>query len=259
MKNNYFTQIYRYKQLIRALADKEVKIKYKSAVLGRLWSLLNPLLLMLVFSVVFTVIFRVRINNFPVFLLCALLPWFYLSFSLTSATTSIVDNASLIKKAYFPHEVIPLSIVIANLFNFLISLVLLFIFLFFYSIYPSLSWFYLPLVVLLQSIFVLGLCLLSSALHTMFRDVKYILELMLLVWFYATPIFYPLSFVPENIRPFFLLNPLTVFINLYREILLQGKMPESGLLFLAFALSIAFYAIGIAVFTAKKKNFADVT
>ncbi len=259
MKNNYLVRIYRYKELIRVLAEKEVKIKYKSAVLGRLWSLLNPLLLMLVFSVVFSVIIRVQINNFPVFLLCALLPWFFLSFSLTAATTSIVDNASLIKKACFPQEVIPISIVMANLFNFLISLVLLFIFLLFYSIYPGLSWFYLPLVVLLQSIFVLGLCLLSSALHTMFRDVKYILELILLVWFYATPIFYPLSFVPDNIRPFFLLNPLTVFINLYREILLYRKIPEAGLLFLAFVLSAAFYAIGMAVFTGKKNSFADVT
>jgi len=242
-----------------ALADKEVKIKYKSAVLGRLWSLLNPLLLMLVFSFVFTVIMRVEINNFPVFLLCALLPWFYLSFSLNAATTSIVDNASLIKKAYFPNEVIPLSIVVANLLNFFISLVLLFVFLTFYSIYPRLSWLFLPLVILLQSIFVLGLCLLSSALHTMFRDVKYILELILLVWFYATPIFYPLSFVPDNIRPFFLLNPLTIFVNLYREILLQGKMPDAGLLSLAFALSISFYALGMAVFNSKKKYFADVT
>ncbi|MCG2711312.1 MAG: ABC transporter permease [Candidatus Omnitrophica bacterium] len=259
MKNNYFVQIYCYKELIMALADKEVKIKYKSAVLGHLWALLNPLLLMLVFSVVFSVIIRVEISNFPVFLLCALLPWFYLSFSLTASTTSIVDNASLIKKAYFPHEVIPLSIVIANLFNFLISLVLLFAFLLFYSIYPSWAWFYLPLVVLLQSVFVLGLCLLSAAMHTMFRDVKYIVELILLVWFYATPIFYPLSFVPDNIRPFFLLNPLTVFINLYREILLQGKMAEPGLLFLAFALSIAFFALGMVVFIGKKKSFADVT
>ena len=259
MKNNYFARIYRYKELIVALADKEVKIKYKSAVLGRLWSLLNPLLLMLVLSFVFTVIMRVEINNFPVFLLCALLPWFYLNFSLNAATTSIVDNASLIKKAYFPNEIIPLSIVIANLLNFLISLVLLFVFLAFYSIYPRPSWFFLPLVILLQSIFVLGLCMLSSALHTMFRDVKYILELILLVWFYATPIFYPLSFVPHNIRPFFLLNPLTVFVNLYREILLQGKMPDAGLLLSAFALSIAFYTLGMAVFSSKKKNFADVT
>ena len=259
MKNNYFATIYSYKELIRALADKEVKIKYKSAVLGRLWSLLNPLLLMLVFSVVFSVIIRVQVDNFPVFLLCALLPWFYLSFSLTSATTSIVDNASLIKKAYFPHEVIPLSIVIANLVNFLISLILLFAFLIFYSVYPNLAWFYLPLIVLLQSIFILGLCLISSALHTIFRDVKYIVELILLVWFYATPIFYPLSFVPENIRSFFLLNPLTVFINLYRQILLYGKMPEFGSVVLAFALSLGFYMFGLFVFNRKKRHFADVT
>ena len=259
MKNNYFARIYSYKELIRALADKEVKIKYKSAVLGRLWSLLNPLLLMLVFSIVFSVIIRVEVENFPVFLLCALLPWFYLSFSLTAATTSIVDNASLIKKTYFPHEVIPLSIVLANLFNFLISLVLLFVFLLYYSIFPSWSWFYLPIIVLLQSVFILGLCLLGSAMHTMFRDVKYIVELILLVWFYATPIFYPLSFVPDNIRPFFLLNPLTVFIKLYRQILLYRQMPEAGLLFIAFVLSMAFFAFGMIFFSVKKKRFADVT
>ncbi|MCK4993847.1 MAG: ABC transporter permease [Candidatus Omnitrophica bacterium] len=259
MKNNYFVQIYRYKELVSALADKEVKIKYKSAVLGHLWALLNPLLLMLVFSFVFSVIMRVQINNFPVFLLCALLPWFYLSFSLNAATTSIVDNASLIKKAYFPYEVIPLSIVIANLFNFLISLVLLFAFLLYYSIYPSWSWLYLPVIVVLQSVFILGLCLLSSAMHAMYRDVKYIVELILLVWFYATPIFYPLSFVPDNIRQFFLLNPLTVFVNLYRQILLQGTMPELGLLFLAFVLSLAFYGVGMVVFNSNKKSFADVT
>ena len=185
----FLHQLYFYRELIKTLAAKEVKIKYKSATLGWLWSLLNPLLLMLIFCVVFTYIMKVKIENFPIFLLCALLPWFYLSFSLNAATTSIVDNASLIKKTFFPYEVIPLSIVLANLFNFLISLGLLFLFLFFYRIFPTMGWFYLPLVILFQTLFILGLCLLSAALHTLFRDVKYAVELILLVWFYATPIF----------------------------------------------------------------------
>jgi len=259
MNHTFFLQLYRYRELIKALAAKEVKIKYKSAVLGWAWSLLNPLVLMVVFSLVFTVVMRVRIENFPAFLLCALLPWFFVSFSLTAATTSIVDNASLIKKAYFPYEVIPLSIVMANLFNFLISLVLFFAFLVFYRIYPSWAWCFLPLVVVLQVIFVAGLCLLSSALHTLFRDVKYAVELLLLVWFYATPIFYPLSFVPENLRPLFFCNPMTVFVGLYRSILLYGKVPSPGMISVALSVSLLFLLVGMAVFLRHKKSFADVT
>jgi ABC-2 type transport system permease protein len=259
MKQNYLSYIYSYKDLIRFLADKEVKVKYKSAVLGRLWSLLYPLLLMMVFTVVFSLIFKVQIENFPAFLLCALLPWFYLSFSLSAATTSIVDNSSLIKKTCFPYEVIPLSIVIANLYNFLISLLLFSGFLVFFSIIPGWSWGFLPLVVLLQTVFVLGICLFCSALHTMFRDVKYILELVMLIWFYATPIFYDLSLVPENLRPFFRLNPLTVFIGLYRDILLYARVPGYQSLLAAFIISLGFYGLGVFVFNSFKLKFADVT
>jgi len=259
MKSIFLSELYSYRELIRALAEKEIKIKYKSAVLGWLWSLLNPLLLMVIFTVVFTVIIKIKIDNFPAFLLCALLPWFFMNFSLSAATTSIVDNSSLIKKTYFPHEVIPLSIVISNLFNFLISMGLLFIFLLFYRIYPSFSWIYLPLVVLLEIIFVTGICFACSALNTIYRDVKYAVELICLAWFYATPIFYPLSFVPGHIRPLFFLNPMTVFIAIFRDILLYGKTPSMMMLSLALAISVSFYFAGAIIFFKFKKVFADLT
>ncbi|MBU1044821.1 MAG: ABC transporter permease [Candidatus Omnitrophica bacterium] len=255
----HIKSIYDYRNLIISLTKKEIKIKYKSAVLGWLWSLLNPLLLMVVFSFVFTFIMKIQIANYPVFLLSALLPWFFLSFSLTAAVTSIVDNASLIKKAYFPYEVIPLSIVAANLFNFLISQLLLFVFLIYYRIFPNGAWLYLPLIILLQSVFVAGICLAAAALHTLYRDVKYIVELIMLVWFYATPIFYPLSFVPENIRVFFYLNPLSLFINAYRDILLYAKVPSFFILGCMLAISFGFGLLGIALFNKNKKFFADFT
>ncbi len=255
----YIKNIYDYRNLMISLTKKEIKIKYKSALLGWLWSLLNPLLLMLVFSFVFTLIIRIEIDNFPIFLLSALLPWFFLNFSLNSSVTSIVDNASLIKKAYFPYEVIPLSIVSANLFNFLISQLLLFVFLVYYRIFPNSAWLYLPLIVFLQTIFVAGICLAAAALHTLYRDVKYIVELIMLVWFYATPIFYPLSFVPENIRGFFYLNPLSLYINAYRDILLYAKAPNFFVLSCMFGISFSFVLIGIALFSKNKKFFADFT
>ncbi|MFH1061670.1 MAG: ABC transporter permease [Candidatus Omnitrophota bacterium] len=259
MSYAYIKSIYAYRNLIISLTKKEIKIKYKSAVLGWLWSLLNPLLLMLVFSLVFTFIMKIQIANYPVFLLSALLPWFFLNFSLTAAATSIVDNASLIKKAYFPYEVIPLSVVCANLFNFLISQFLLFAFLAYFRIFPSWPWVYLPLIIILQTVFIVGLCLSVAALHTFYRDVKYIIELIMLVWFYATPIFYPLSLVPENIRGFFYLNPLSLYINAYRDILLYAKVPGFFALGWMLGISLGFGILGIVLFRNNKKFFADFT
>ncbi|MBU1087626.1 MAG: ABC transporter permease [Candidatus Omnitrophica bacterium] len=259
MSYAYIKNIYDYRDLMISLTKKEIKIKYKSALLGWLWSLLNPLLLMLVFSFVFTVIIKIQIDNFPVFLLSALLPWFFLNFSLNASVTSIVDNASLIKKAYFPYEVITLSIVAANLFNFLISQLLLFVFLVYFKLFPSWLWLYLPLIIVLQTLFIAGICLAAAALHTLYRDVKYIVELLLLVWFYATPIFYPLSFVPENIQKFFYLNPLSLYINAYRDILLYAKAPSFLTLGCMCLISLGFCAVGIALFCRYKKFFADFT
>ncbi len=251
--------IYEYRWLAMLLAAKEVKIKYKSALLGWAWSFLNPLVLMVIFSFVFTFIMKVGVEKFPVFLLTALLPWFFTSFSLSQAVVLIVDNASLLKKAYFPYEVIPFSAMIANLVNFVISLFVLFVFLLYFHCYPTVYWCFLPLVVVTQSIFVLGICLAAAAMHTMFRDVKYIIEMILLVWFYASPIFYPLSFVPEKIRFVFYLNPMSLFIVLYRDILLYGNKPDMRIFLITIIVSLFCCIIGNLIFSHYKKFFVDVT
>ncbi|MDD5746828.1 MAG: ABC transporter permease [Candidatus Omnitrophica bacterium] len=255
----YCKQLYRYRGLISALAAKEVKVRYKSAALGWLWSLLHPLLLMLVLSIVFTYVINMGIEAFPAFLLSALLPWFFFSFSVQNATTAIVDNASLIKKAYFPYEVIPLAVVAAQLFNFLISLAVLFLFLVYFHIYPAIEWLLLPAVVGMETLFILGMSLIVCAGHTLFRDVRYAVELLLLAWFYATPIFYPVSMVPEVLRPWLYANPLTLFVSMYRDILLYRKMPAAGEFWAGLAVSIVICGVGIVVFSRAKKHFADVT
>lgn len=259
MNFSYLKEIYSYRALIAALAVKEIKIKFKSAVLGWLWSVLNPFLLMVVFFVIFTHIIKMGVEKFPAFLLCALLPWFFFSFSLSQATTSIVENASLLKKAYFPYEVIPLSVVAANLYNFLLSLILLFAFLIFYQSYPTVYWFFLPMIIFLQGVFVLGVCFVFAALHTVFRDIKYAVELLLIIWFYATPIFYPISFVPEKIRSLFYYNPLCLFVILYRDILLYQKIPSGILVAKAIIFSLLSFLLGLIVFRRYKRFFTDVT
>lgn len=254
----YLQQIYSYRYLIRTLAAKELKIKYKSAILGWLWSILNPLLLMLIFSFIFTYVIRVDVEKFPIFLLCGLLPWFFLSLSVSMATVSIVDNANLLKKAYFPLEVIPVSVVGANFFNFLISLILLMVFLFCSGIYPTMNTLYLSAVVIFQFIFVLGISLLACTLHTLFRDVKYAVELGLVIWFYATPIFYPVTLVPERFRALFYFNPLTLFVGIYRDILLYRRTPDLIVLSACALLSLTFLFLGGYIFSKFKKIFVDI-
>lgn len=252
-------RVFDYRELIFCLATKEIKIKYKSAVLGWLWSILNPLLLVVIFTAVFTFIIKMNIDKFPAFLLCALLPWFFLSFSLSSATTSIVENSGLIKKVNFPYEVIPISVVLANLFNFVVSMFLLIIGLSAFHLYPTLNFVLLPFVIVFEFMFVLGICFISCALHAMFRDVKYFIELLLIVWFYATPIFYPLSFVPEKVRFLFYLNPLTLFINTYRDILLYQKPIDLPSILNIILISLIFLSFGFLIFSRYKKIFADIT
>ncbi|RKY36780.1 MAG: hypothetical protein DRP78_02795 [Candidatus Omnitrophota bacterium] len=256
---NYLKNIYNYRHLILTLAGKEIKIKYKSALLGWLWSILQPLLLMLIFSVIFTWIIKMQgIKNFPIFLLSALLPWFFFNMSLSSAVSSIIDNANLIKNVCFPYEIIPISVVMANFFNFLISLGLLLIFIILSKIYPTIYFIFLPAVVVFEFIFVLGICLAVSSLQTMFRDVKYIVELLLIAWFYASPVFYPLSFVPQKFRFLFYFNPLALFIRIYRDILLYQKPPDWQIFILAGFSSLVYFIAGILIFNKYKRSFADV-
>jgi len=255
----YLKRILNYRHLIVSLALKEIKIKYKSAVLGWLWSILHPLLLMFVFFFIFTFIIKMGIKNFPLFLLSALVPWFFLSFSLSAATTSIVDNSGLLKKAYFPQEVIPVAIIVSNLLNFIVSLALLFVLLIINGIYPTIYWLLVPFIVILQVLFVLGICFVASALHVKFRDVRYAVELLLIVWFYATPIFYPLTIIPDKFRIFFYLNPLALFVSMYRDILVYGEAIDPVMGICASVISVIIFLAGIVIFNKNKKYFVDLT
>ena len=255
----YIRNIFDYRNLIVQLSKKEIKIKYKSALLGWIWSLLNPMLLMAVFSFVFTYIIRIDIKNFPLFLLSGLFPWFFLSMCLTSACGSIIENASLIKKAFFPYEAIPLSVIMSNLFNFLISMCLLTVFLCCFGIFPKLSWFAALYLIFMQTVFITGLCLAVSALNTMYRDIRYIVELLLLVWFYATPIFYKIEFVPERFRFLFQLNPMSLFIDAFRSVLIEGAAPDIMTMGIIGLIAFSAWFAGMLIFNSYKPYFADHT
>lgn len=259
-----------YRELIRNLVIRDLKARYKNSALGILWSLMNPLLMMIVFTMVFTVMAPIRsgsLQNFPVFVLCALLPWDFFATSVTGSTGSIVSNATLIKKVYFPREVLPLSMVLANLVNFLIALVVLFGMIFIFRIPLTIWLLYLPVVILIQIIFTLGVGFLLATINVFYRDVEHIIRVLLLAWFFMTPIFYPLDILPRSYELFgvtldvwrlvYILNPMASLIATYRVILYTGAPPGLDFLARTAVTAGAFFLIGWLVFNRYSWRFAE--
>jgi lipopolysaccharide transport system permease protein len=251
-------EIFKYKELISNLVVRDLKVRYKRSILGIFWALLEPLILMLLFTVVFSILLRIQIEKYPVFVLCGILPWSFFSTSLNYSTGSIAENASLIKKIYFPREIIPLTVIFSRLVNFLVSLFFLFIFLIAFKIKLTYCLAYLPLIVSVQLIFILGLSLFFSSLNTFYHDVGFILQFILFGWFYITPIFYPVTMVPVRYLFLYLLNPMATIVHSYRNILFYGKPPDFDYLLISLTISFFCFLIGIYVFRRTEFRFAEV-
>ncbi len=226
-------ELWRYRWLIRNLVVSEVKARYKNSVLGFVWSLLNPLAMMLVFTVIFGVLWPNQpIEKFPIFLLCGLLPWNFFSASVTSSMTSIVAHGNLVKKVYFPREVLPIAAVLAQLVNFLLAFLVLFVALVVFGSNFSPWLWLLPVIILIQTAFTVGMGLFLSTLHVFYRDTQMVMEVVMLAWFFLTPIFYTVSQLPASYplwgitldvhRLFYILNPMASLINVYRDLLYNG-------------------------------------
>ncbi|OGP88505.1 MAG: hypothetical protein A2156_03525 [Deltaproteobacteria bacterium RBG_16_48_10] len=219
------TQILSYKDLVKNLVSRDFKTRYKRSYLGILWSLFNPLLLILVYTLAFDYIMRIRVKDFPMFFMCGYLPWSYFSSGLMISLSSLSDSGYLIKAVYFPREILPLSVVLSCLLHFLITFLFVFPLLLIYGYLPQWSYLSLPVIILLQTIFVFGMSLFLSSIHVSFRDLRYILDVILMAWFWLTPVAYPTSLIPEKFLFLYKLNPMTLFVTAYREVLLDGALP----------------------------------
>ena len=254
--------LFRYRGLISSLVARELKARYRGSVLGFVWSFVNPLLLLSIYSFVFTTIMA---NNdpttrpFAVFLFCGLLPWTWFSASLTEATSSLISGGNLIKKVLFPAEVLPIVSVLANMVHYLLGLLILAAFMIAFQHYPdvaSLPWF--PVVIAVQLIFTLGLAFVLSALTVHFRDVRDLLTNLLTLWFFATPIIYP-YFTPSVSRflTLFRLNPFYHLAVSYQEILFFGQFGHARSLLLLAALSVVVFLGGYWLFDRLRDSFAE--
>jgi lipopolysaccharide transport system permease protein len=230
--------LHQYSYLLRNLVVRDLKVRYKNSVLGILWSLLNPLLMMAVFTILFTRLIPDQdTRQFSVFILVGLLPWNFFSGSLIAGTVAVTNNAPLIKKVYFPRELLPLAAVLSNLVNFLLALVVLAFFLYISGLGVTVHALWLIPLLFTQIIFITGLCLLLGTLQVFYRDTLMILEVGLLAWFFLTPIFYSfdrlaetseilgITFSPPVVMRW--LNPMASLVDGYRTVL-WGSMTSAG-------------------------------
>mgnify|MGYP006272401117 CR=1 FL=1 len=252
-------ELYAYRELVKNLVARDLKLRYRSSVLGFAWCLLNPLLMMVVFTVVFTVMLEDnKIEKFPVFILAGVLAWNLHTTALTTAINSVVGQAALVQKVYFPREVLPIAAVLSNTVNFLLSLTVLFAMIFLYQVQLTNTLLFLPLVLLVQVMFTTGVALFLAALNVFYRDVASIMETLMLAWFFLTPIFYRIEDVfPVYSRLMYIVNPPASIIAAYRDILYYGSMSNFDFFSRTVLTSIVVLVLGYAFFVRLSRNFSE--
>lgn len=249
----------RYRELLGQLVNRDLAQRYKQSVLGYFWVILNPLAQMLVMSFVFSHIFGVSSFGvpYPLFLFTALLPWTLFANSLTAATNSLVSNAGLLAKIYFPREILVLGSILAKVVDFAFSSLILIAMMIFY--HHAITWqvlWFIPLF-LIQFFFTYGLGLIFAAANLFYRDIQYLLNLVVLVWMYLTPVVYNQNIFPEKYQWIFKINPMAVLVNAYREVILNGNMPNLASLGIAALLACLICYLGYKLFKKLEGQFAD--
>lgn len=211
-----------HRELLWNMTVKELKVKYKRSVLGFVWSFMNPIIMLVVFSLVFSLLVKSNMQWFAVFLMSGLLPWLFFVNSLNQSVGSIVNNPGLVKKVYFPREILPLAAVGANIFHFIMQMLVFFVFLLIIQWHFSIYLLLFPLVLALEVVFALGMALFVSAANVYLRDVQHFVEVATMAWFWLTPIVYPIGLVSDKLGslfPLYLLNPVTNIVLLWQYII----------------------------------------
>lgn len=259
MKKNFFKNalltLKNYVPLIQELVKRDLKVKYRRSILGYLWSLLNPLLMMCVMSYVFSTIFQSNIPNFPLYLICGQTLWNFFNESTNMAMYSVLQNGSLIRKVYIPKYIFPLSRVLSSFVTMSFSLLAILIVMLFTGakVYWTILLFWVPLVFLF--VFCCGIGLILSALSVYFRDITHLYGVLTLAWMYATPVFYDISILPANVQGTIAWNPMYHYITFFRSLILYGQIPQGSVWLICIGCSLAMLAVGLMVFRKMQRNF----
>jgi lipopolysaccharide transport system permease protein len=248
------------RELLYTWTRRDFRVRYSQSILGAAWAVLQPLSLMLIYSLIFSVFIKVPTDNipYPVFAYTALLPWTFFSNSLSFAIPSLVTNMNLVSKIYFPREILPLSAILVSLVDFLIASIIFIVMLVVYRIQISWTMLLVPLVLIIQLLLMFGVSLIASAINVFYRDVRFVIPLLLQVWMYLSPIIYPVTLVPERFRAIYFLNPMAVIIDTYRRTILYNLMPDWSYLGLAAIISVLLTIIAYLYFKRAEGQFADL-
>jgi lipopolysaccharide transport system permease protein len=252
--------LYQAKDLLRSWTGRNIRARYQQSALGWLWAVVQPAAQVAIFTLIFTLFVPIETGDipYPVFSYVAVVPWTFLAASLTDMSQALVTNMNLVTKIYFPREVLPLAAMLARLMDFGVAAGLLIILMLYFQMPLFLTGLlFLPLILAIQLALVLGLGLALSALNVFFRDVQSLLVLGLQLWFYASPIIYPVTMVPETLRPLYHLNPMVGILEAYRAVLLYGQLPGPYLALSAIE-AVVIFIVGYWFFKRVEFQFADI-
>lgn len=244
-----WSEVWRARDLLRNLVLRNLRVKYQRSMLGFLWTLLNPLVTVAVMIGVFRFVMRLQVPHYWAFLFSGYFVWNFAAQTLSAGTGVLPEHAHLSRSVPFPAEVLVFSVVLSRLLEFLVEMalvVLLFVAFLHDGVPRSLAW--LPVLVLIQVALVTGLTLPIATLSAFFHDVRHAVPLALMVLFYASPVFYPASLVPEGVRPLYLLNPFAGLLTMYQDVLYHGRPPEPVLLAATATIALALAGIGYVLF-----------
>lgn len=252
-------ELWRRRELLWHMTIRHLRGQYKQSVLGYAWAILNPLSLMLTLSFVFSILLRFGSGDipYPLFVLMGLLPWLFFSSAVGSATDSITGAFSLVTKVYFPREVLPMAAVFTKIVDLGFGLLILVALMLYLNYPPEWTIIWVPVLFFIHLVFTLGMAFPLAALNLFFHDVRFLVGVVLTLWFYLTPVIYPVDFVPERYRIVFDLNPNALFINAYRRVVLQGVNPGTDRLLLGLGVALLTVVIGYYLFKRMEPRFAD--
>jgi lipopolysaccharide transport system permease protein len=248
----------RNRNLLWLLTKKEITLKYKRTALGILWSLLNPILLVLVLFVAFKIFMRIKMEDYTFFLLSALFPWNWLFASFTMSTGTLISNISFIKKIRFPRHFLLLATILAQLVNLILTLPIIIVLSYIYGKGPGMNWFFAVLIlIIIQFMVTTGFCFAISMINAYFRDMEYIIGVVVSMLFCITPIIYPLDMVPDEYRVYLILDPLIYLITAWREIFMSNSI-NRGSTGISFGSALIFFLFGIFIFQRFGKRLDEV-
>lgn len=251
-------ELYEYREMIYSLVKKDLRGRYKSSVLGFLWTFINPLCQIVVYTIVFSNIFRMDIQNYYLFLTVVMIPWVFFSSSVSGGTMAVVNSQDLVKKIYFPREVLPVSFVTSCFVNMLLSFIVVFgVILVSGNGFSARALLFLPLIMIIQYFLVLGITLITSACNVYLRDLEHIVGVLMMAWIYLTPVMYDLNFIPDELQPIFYANPMTSVAVAYRDILYFKRVPDLGTLGVAIGVGVVGLLVGGVIFNKLQRNFVE--